>query len=175
MIITYKYSIQHCNIYQIVGAAMSSFKPREKELKTYTLKEYEPEFHRKLVGKHIQRLRTIYSKCCLEKILKEFACILKWENKFKSIAFLFLYIVVIDCFQPWMLTFSFLSFLLKNWIVSSKTIKRSHNQVATTIESNDSDADDSPQNVHVTTNENMSPELKHHHIDLTKDKSRTVI
>ena len=81
MIIIYKYSIQHCNIYEIVGAAMSSFKPREKELKTYTLKEYEPEFHRKLVGKHIQRLRTIYSKCCLEKLLKEFACILKWENK----------------------------------------------------------------------------------------------
>ena len=142
MIIAYKYSIQHCNIYQIVGAAMSSFKPREKELKTYTLKEYEPEFHRKLVGKHIQRLRTIYSKCCLEKILKEFACILKWENKFKSIAFLFLYIVVIDCFQPWMLTFSFLSFLLKNWIVSSKTTKRSHNQIATTIESNDKHDDD---------------------------------
>ena len=41
---------------------MRSFKPREKELKTYTLKEYEPEFDRKLVGKHIQRLRTIYSK-----------------------------------------------------------------------------------------------------------------
>ena len=169
LMITYKYNIQHCNIYQIVGAAMSSFSPREKELKTYTLKEYEPEFDRKLVGKHIQRLRTIYSKCNLEKVVTEFASILKWKSKFKSTAFLFLYIVVIDCFQPWMLTFSFLSFLLKNWMVSSKTIKRSHNQVATTIKSNEGHDDDSPLNVHVAINEDISPESNHYDIDLSPE------
>ena len=148
---------------------MSSFKPREKELKTYTLKEYEPEFDRKLVGKHIQRLRTIYSKCNLEKVLTGFTSILKWENKFKSTAFLFLYIVVIDCFQPWMLTFSFLSFLLKNWIVSSKATKRSHNQVATTIDSTDGRADDTTQNAHVAKYEDISSELNHDPTDLSPE------
>ena len=62
----------------------------------------------------MQRLKIMDVKNNLEKVWIEFTKILKWENKFKSTLFLVLYILVIYCFQPWMMTFAILLPLLKN-------------------------------------------------------------
>ena len=96
-----------------VSAIVNAFKARIVEYEECNIKE-EDEFDRKIVLKNMQRLKIMDVKNKLEKVWIEFTSILKWESKFKSTLFLFLYILVIYCFQPWMMTFAILLPLLRN-------------------------------------------------------------
>ena len=92
---------------------INAFKPKIVGYEERNIKE-ENEFELNVVLENMQRLKIMDVKNNLEKVWVEFSKILKWENKFKSTLFLVLYILVIYCFQPWMMTFAILLPLLKN-------------------------------------------------------------